>query len=1454
MVPEEFLSVADLLPEPMLLVSSECFILAANRATESKLGISAEGIRGKKLSEIVNAPVSDLARYLTLCSRTRSLVPGVMEFYDKKGGPIAWRVEGTTLRPKTETSDAILMLRLTPKESATGQFVVLNQRIEELGKELLRRRRAEETLRQQEERLRVTLQSIGDAVITTDTGGNVTNMNAIAESLTGCSLAYAWGLPLQQVFCTINESTREPVENPLTLARHEGGTVGIFSPTVLIAKDGTERFVDDNASPIRSAEGQVLGYVLVFKDVSERRHLQQQVADQLATARLLASIIESSDDSIVRTSLDGIIETWNVGAQRLFGYTAEQAIGCPIYLMIPPDRVDEEGQIMARIRNSEPVEHYETVRRRSDGTLVDVSLTVSPIRNEAGELIAVSKIARDITRQKLAELNLNESQQRYRALAEASATVVWRTTASGELVFSSNAWHEITGQTEDETKGWGWLQAVHPDDQDRSVKLWQKSLKTRTVHENQFRVRTEGGSYRWFSVRGVPIYNEDGSVREWVGANTDIHDRKVAESTLLASEAFNSAVFESSPDCLKVLDAQGGLIKMNDRGRCVMEIDAFEPYVGRSWCDLWPVEGRVQVEESMERARRGELTLFEGFCPTAKGTWKWWEVVVAPVFAANGQIEKIVAASRDITDRRLAAEVLIDSQARLSLGVQVAGLALAEIDYENGLVHLSAEASQFFGLGEMAMSVPRETVHATFHPEDREALMDCIAHSLNPNGAGGFAMDHRIVWGDGEVRWLRVRKQVFFAGEGDSRRPVKAILAVLDVTAERHSAEALRASGEFVRGVLDSLPEHVLVLDEHGIVSMVNEQWRYFADQNDGPLHQLSVGSNYLDVFARAAAAGDLRMNDKLTGLVDVLDGRISEFVAEYACVVRGQEHWFLLHARRASVGPPGVVLSHINFTQRKQAELEIQLSEERLRNAAEAAGFGMIHADLMTGTVTYSKELKSIVGLPSDDDRPFIAGQVPDWVHPDDRESLEQFHRELLQRPEGTSDSIDHRIIRYDGTDRWVRLKAKPLRSGKGGDRRVTQLIATLLDITQQRHFEQSLKEALVLAEAASQAKSAFLANMSHEIRTPMTAILGYTDLVADKVPEGETALYLRTIKSNGEFLLQIINDILDLSKIEAGKFEAVRERFSPVSLIEDVRSVMEVRANENKIQFSVEYQGPIPAEIESDPRCLKQILINLIGNAIKFTKDGSVRVTVLHTDPFLEFNVIDTGIGISAEQQRRVFEPFSQADPSVARTFGGTGLGLAISSRLARTLGGEVTVQSELEKGSEFTVTIATGNIEGVALIDPHAPTKPLELIDTSLSAIHLNCRILIVDDRREIRYLSKHLLNQAGATTIEAEDGEQALRIVTDLMRQGSLFDLILLDMQMPRLDGYATAAHLRALGYAGPIIALTADAMQGDMSRCLASGCDDYLSKPIDKQKLLEKLGHFLRKRHTRQISK
>jgi CheY-like chemotaxis protein len=361
------------------------------------------------------------------------------------------------------------------------------------------------------------------------------------------------------------------------------------------------------------------------------------------------------------------------------------------------------------------------------------------------------------------------------------------------------------------------------------------------------------------------------------------------------------------------------------------------------------------------------------------------------------------------------------------------------------------------------------------------------------------------------------------------------------------------------------------------------------------------------------------------------------------------------------------------------------------------------------------------------------------------------------------------------------------------------------------------------------------------------MTSILGYADLLLDNEIDPERVSQLRTIKRNGSFLLEIINDILDLSKIEADKLVVEKERFAAHKVVRDVVSLMQVRADEKGLKFKVEFDGPIPAKIENDSRRLKQILVNLVGNAIKFTESGSVRLVVrflLGNQSTIQFDVIDTGIGMTQRQQEQLFQPFAQGDASVSRAYGGTGLGLAISRRLAVILGGDITVTSKPGKGSMFSCTIAAGDISDEEMIQPN-----LAAITDSWkgneSDQQLKCRVLVVDDRRDVRLLTRSFLSKAGAQVDTAEDGQEALeKIVRSMKDELPTIDLILLDMQMPRLDGYQTAAALRKLGYQNPIIALTADAMHGDMNRCIECGCNAYLSKPIDSTELIATVGRHL----------
>ncbi len=390
-------------------------------------------------------------------------------------------------------------------------------------------------------------------------------------------------------------------------------------------------------------------------------------------------------------------------------------------------------------------------------------------------------------------------------------------------------------------------------------------------------------------------------------------------------------------------------------------------------------------------------------------------------------------------------------------------------------------------------------------------------------------------------------------------------------------------------------------------------------------------------------------------------------------------------------------------------------------------------------------------------------------------------------------------------------------------------------------------LMEAKTHAEAADRAKSEFLANMSHEIRTPMTAILGFAETVAENVTNPENVEAIATVRRNGDYLLGIINDILDLSKVEAGKMTLEQVQCNPCQIIAEVASLMGVRADAKGLSFNIEFVGAIPETINSDPTRLRQILINLIGNAIKFTEVGNVRlVTRLIRDgdgPRLQFDVIDTGCGITEEQRSKLFRPFMQGDATTTRNFGGTGLGLTISKRFAELLGGDITVAATVTgMGTTFCATISTGPLDGVKMLeDPMSATVVIESVTTAAMAAPLalaGFRILLAEDGPDNQRLISFVLKKAGAdVTIEA-NGELALKAALKARDEGNPFDAILMDIQMPIMDGYEAAGQLRRKGYTGAIIALTAHAMEGDREKCIAAGCDDYATKPIDRTKLVE----------------
>jgi len=394
-------------------------------------------------------------------------------------------------------------------------------------------------------------------------------------------------------------------------------------------------------------------------------------------------------------------------------------------------------------------------------------------------------------------------------------------------------------------------------------------------------------------------------------------------------------------------------------------------------------------------------------------------------------------------------------------------------------------------------------------------------------------------------------------------------------------------------------------------------------------------------------------------------------------------------------------------------------------------------------------------------------------------------------------------------------------------------------------------LQEALALADSSNNSKSEFLANMSHEIRTPMTAILGFADLLESdfsKDPK-QTNHAIQTIRSNANHLLTIINDILDMSKIDAGKMMVEQICISPSQIVEEAASLMRPRAIGKGIDIRLNYETAIPARIKSDPTRLRQILFNLIGNAIKFTEVGGITInTAFEKDSGqMRFRIVDTGIGMNPQQRDTIarFDAFSQADGSTAREFGGTGLGLRISNSFATMLGGGIHVESTLGKGSTFTLTVSTGDIHEMEFIEIEKIPQQLDLQPNPTESdnphkvnemLRLSgVRILLAEDGPDNQRLISFHLNKSGANVTIAGNG----RIAVEQIETATVpFDVVFMDMQMPELDGYAATKLLRKTGCTLPIIALTAHAMESDRQKCIDAGCDDYTTKPINRQLLIE----------------
>lgn len=520
------------------------------------------------------------------------------------------------------------------------------------------------------------------------------------------------------------------------------------------------------------------------------------------------------------------------------------------------------------------------------------------------------------------------------------------------------------------------------------------------------------------------------------------------------------------------------------------------------------------------------------------------------------------------------------------------------------------------------------------------------------------------------------------------------------------------------------------------------------------------------------------------------------------------------------------------------------QAIPDRVRSALDTMAEGLLVIDAKQNIVLANLAFSNLANESSEKLMGRSIDRLP-WLNSDDESLDAEDYPWSLTLVDGvlrTADMI--RLKTEDGSSKTFMTNCSPVMSGSG---KPAGVLISFDDVTELEQKELELRISKEEAEQANRFKSEFLANMSHEIRTPMNAILGFAEVLKRGYDRNssESIKYLNTISTSGNHLLSLINDILDLSKVEAGQIE-IEKIHTPVHhIINEVVQILQVKANEKNIYLRYEPFGSLPEYMDTDAGKVRQIVTNLVGNAIKFTDIGGVSiVTSIHEEgdgSMLTIDVVDTGIGMTKPQAEEIFSPFTQADSSITRRFGGTGLGLTISKRFAEALGGGISVQSEPGVGSHFIATINIGSIGNVKLLNADeclATELQEQAVQKKRWKFH-DTKVLVVDDGEENRELIKVVLSEVGIQIETADNGQRALDAA-----DGQVFDVILMDVQMPVMDGYQAAKLMRERNLGMPIVAMTADAMSGAEQKCLDAGFSDYMAKPVDIDLLIEWLADAL----------